>query len=257
MNKDLKAHMIEVLKQGKRFDNRKHDEFRDIKIEKGVVKTAEGSARVSVGGTTVLAGIKLSIGSPYPDRPEEGTIITNVELSPMANPEFESGRPGIDSVEMSRVVDRGIRESKAIDLKGLGIDKGESCWLVNIDVVAINDEGNIKDAASLAALAALTDTKFPEVKDGTINYKKKTKKGLDLSKQPISVTVLKIGDDFIVDPTIQEERAIDARLTVSTLKNKSICALQKGEESPLSFDDVQKMVDLGVKTGAKIRKKVK
>ena len=256
MNEDLKAHMISVLDKGMRFDGRKNEEFREVKIEQDIVKTAEGSAKVSIGGTVVLAGIKLSLDKPYPDRPEDGVIITNAELLPMASPEFESGPPGIDSIEIARVVDRGIRESKAIDLKKLCIDKGESCWLVCIDVVTVNDEGNIKDAA-LAALAALKNSKYPEVKDGIIDYKKKTKKSLELDRIPVSVTVLKIGEHFIVDPTVDEEKALDARLTVTTLEDGSICALQKGGDFALSMDDIDKMVDLGIKKAEEIRKLVK
>ena len=60
---------------------------------------------------------------------------------------------------------------------------------------------------------------FPEYKDGKIDYKKKTNKGLDLKDTPLSVTVIEIGDNFIVDPDSDEEKATDARLTVASLSD--------------------------------------
>ena len=98
MNDDMKAHIVSSLSKGIRVDNRKNDEYRKIEVETGAYKTAEGSARVKIGETEVLAGVKLSVEQPYPDRPDEGTIMVNSELLPMANPEFEAGPPGIWSI---------------------------------------------------------------------------------------------------------------------------------------------------------------
>ena len=39
---------------------------------------------------------------------------TDIELLPMAFPTFESGPPSEQAIEYSRVVDRGIRESKML-----------------------------------------------------------------------------------------------------------------------------------------------
>ena len=68
------------------------------------------------------------------------------------------------------------------------------------------------------------------------------------------VTVIKIGENFIVDPGTDEEKAIDARLTVTTLEDGTICALQKGGDFPLNLDDVMKMVDIATEKGKELRK---
>lgn len=245
--------MIKSLSENIRFDGRKLLETRKIEVELGISKNAEGSARVKFGGTEVLAGVKLALGEPYPDTPDEGAMMVEAELSPMSNPEFEAGPPDIRAVELARVVDRGIRESKAIDMKKLCIKEGEKCWLVCIDIVTINDEGNLIDAAGVAALAALKNAVFPKIEDEKIDYKSKTAKKLPLSREPISVTISKINDYMIVDPTIEEEKMIDARLTVASFEGK-LCSLQKGGDSPLSIDDVEKMVEVGLKKVDEIRK---
>ena len=255
MYRELRSHIISLLKTGTRLDGRKLTEYRNpIEVEHGIVKTAEGSARVKVGETEVIVGVKLEVGEPYPDTPNEGTIIVGAELLPLSNPEFELGPPGIQAIELARVVDRGIRESKAIDFKKLCITKGEKIWMVVIDICPINDAGNLFDASSLAALAALKNTVYPKFDGKKVDYKEKTGKKLELEKMPIAVTVIKIGDKFIIDPDIEEERVIDARLTVSSIEDGTLCALQKGGDFPLTTEEISKMLDVGIEKGKELRK---
>jgi len=251
--KQLKSQIIKGLEQDLRFDGRKPLDWRKIDVEYGISKNAEGSARVKFGDTEVLAGIKLSIGEPYPDTPDEGALMVEADLSPMSSPEFEAGPPDIKAIELARVVDRGIREAKTIDMKKMCIEKGEKCWLVSIDVVTINDAGNLLDASALAALAALKDTKMPKLEKDVVQYGELTKESLPLNKEPIAVTVLKIGKFFVVDPLVDEENSFDAKLTVTTT-DKEICAMQKGGDGTLSIDDIEKMVDIGMEKAKEIRK---
>ena len=254
MNESLRSHIIDLFKSDLRLDGRKLTEYRKpITIETGVTKTAEGSARVMIGDTEVIAGVKVELGAPYPDVPDAGTIIVGAELLPMSNPEFELGPPGIEAIELARVVDRGIRESKALDFKKLCIKKGEKVWLLLIDICSINDAGNLLGASSLAVLAALRDMKFPKVVDDQIDYTEKTSKQLELTDSPISVTVIKIGDKFIVDPITEEEKALDARLTVTSLEDGTLCALQKGGTTPLTEEEIDKMTELAIEKGKELR----
>lgn len=255
MNENFRSHIIELAKSDVRLDGRKMTEFRKpLKIETGISKTAEGSARVLIGETEVIAGVKVEMGEPYPDRPDEGTIIVGAELLPLSNPDFETGPPGIDAIELARVVDRGIRESKTIDFKKLVIKKGEKVWLLVIDVCSINDAGNLFDASSLAAYAALKNMRYPKIVDDKIEYGEKTSKGVELNNVPIAITVLKIGENFIVDPVKDEECSYDARLTITTLEDGTLCALQKGGDTPLTEEDIKKMVDISIEKGKELRK---
>ncbi len=248
MAKVIKEHIHSLLEKGVRQDGRKLLDYRkDVSVEYGISpKSAEGSARVKIGETEVVAGVKLGVGEPYPDQQDSGSIMVGAELSPIAGDRFETGPPSIESIEISRVVDRGIRESGAFDFKKLCVKKGELVWQVFVDLYPINDAGNLRDACSLAALAALKDAKFPELDKatGTVDYKKKTKTGMPLTDDPIEVTVVKINEDFLVDPTVEEEEYLDSRLTVAFLKDGTICAMQKGGQGALSTEDINKMVDI-------------
>ena len=255
MNNVSKEYILGLLGKGMRLDNRKLDEYRDVKVELGVSKNAEGSARVKLGETEVIVGVKLEIGGPYPDMPDQGTIIVNTELLPLSNPDFESGPPNQESIELARVVDRGIRESKALDFKKLCITEGEKVWLVLIDIYSINDNGNLQDAASLAAMAALMQAKFPAYNGEKIDYSKHTD-SLPLAKKPVECTVVKIGEHFLVDPRKDEEKVIDSRLTVAVMEDGNVCAMQKGGEKVLSNEDVDKMISLAIEKTKMLREKL-
>ncbi len=256
MDQALKEHINQALQKGYRLDGRKLDEFRELKIETGVSSTAEGSARITCGATDIIVGVKIDVGKPYSDRPDSGTLMVNAELRPTSNPDFEIGPPSIDSIEASRVIDRGIRESKSIDEKSLCIEAGEKVWMVNVDVCPLNHDGNLIDLGGLAGMAALKSARFPKLVDGQPDYHEHTKEGLKLSCVPIPVTVVKIGDNLLVDPTFAEEKAADARLTVASLEGGELCSMQKGGNATLTSEELNKMIDLALKTAKTLRKKL-
>ena len=125
--------IVSLIKEGKRIDGRRLDEYRKISVEKNISDNANGSARVTLGKTEVLVGIKMVPGTPYPDNPNQGTISVGTELLPLASPEFEVGPPREAAIELARVVERGIRESKTIDFMTLCVREGELVWIVFID----------------------------------------------------------------------------------------------------------------------------
>ena len=166
----------ELVEDEERLDERDLDEYREIELETDYIPTtAQGSAKVSLGDTQVIAGVSVDVEEPYPDRPESGTLVTNAELAPMADREYESGPPQEDGVELARVVDRGIRESEAINQEKLCIKAGEKVYTVFVDLHILNNDGNLIDACSLAAIAALKTGYIPvydEETDSLDNDKK-------------------------------------------------------------------------------------
>lgn len=253
MNEQTKLHIQQALEQGIRLDGRKLDEFRELSFELNVVRNAEGSAKVSCGGTEVLAGVKLGLGAPFSDRPENGALMVNAELLPMSSPRFEAGPPGIDAIEASRVIDRGIRESKSVDEKKLCVIPGEKVWIVNVDVYPLNFDGNFIDIGGIAAAAATKIACFPSVVDKQADYKHMTKDKVPMKVLPIPITVCKIGSHLLVDPTEDEEAATDCRLTITTIDNGEVCSLQKGGDAAITLDELDAMIDLAVKKGKEIR----
>ncbi len=248
-----KTHLLRALDAGVRYDGRGLLEYRPVSISMDVSRSAEGSAIVRFGGTEVIVGIKTEVTKPYPDTPDQGGLMVNAELLPLSNPVYEPGPPDIKAVEVARVIDRGIREAHAIDVHNLCITPKESAWTVIIDVCSINDEGGILDAGALGALAALRNAYFPKYENGAIDYGEKTSKKIPLEREPIAVTVYKIGSHFIVDPLCEEEDLADGRLTVTVTAENTLCSLQKGGETPLSIDEVDRMVEIAIEQAPKLR----
>lgn len=238
-DKQLTESLKRYFEQGVRYDGRKLDEVRDLKIETAVSRNAEGSAKVTLGGTIVYAGVKMQVETPYSDTPDRGNLMVNAELTPMASPEFESGPPSDWAIEISRVVDRSIREGEAVDLHSLCIKPGEKVWGIIIDIVPINDCGNLLDAASLAAVAALMDAKYPKLdENGVIDYNEHTGK-VELGAKPLLVTAYKIGDHIVIDPDYEEERGVQSRLSIGFQEDGDLCALQKGGAGGLTPEEIE------------------
>jgi len=252
-----KREIAEYLEKGKRFDGRDNFDLRDLSIELGYSNNAEGSARVKLGNTEIVAGVKLSVGTPYTDSPNSGVLITTTELSPMASEKFEPGPPAIFSVELARIIDRGIRESGFIDFEKLSIKEGELVWMVNLDIYPLNDAGNLIDAAAIAAVAALSQAVLPKLEDDKVLFGELTSKKLPLSeKMPLTLTFHKIGKHMILDPVTEEEEASDARLTIAISSDKKedfINAMQKGGDKPFTVDEANYIIEHAFKNYKKLK----
>ncbi len=240
--------LVKLAEDGKRADGRKFDEFRNIEIEVNVISKAEGSAKVKIGNTQVLAGIKMDIGEPYPDTPDSGVMITAAELIPLASPDFESGPPRENAIELARVVDRGIRESEVIEVDKLCVVPSEKVWLVFIDIHVLDYDGNLFDAASLAALAALLTTKVPAER-----FELGEDYPLPLKEPPISCTSVKYNGVVVMDPSLDEEAIAEVRLTIATDKNGDIRAMQKGLNGSFNLDEIKKIIKTSLDNGRKIQ----
>ncbi|MEC8706931.1 MAG: exosome complex protein Rrp42 [Candidatus Thermoplasmatota archaeon] len=249
----MKGHMESLAAEGKRADGRSITEFREVKIETGMINTAEGSAMVHLGKTKVLCGIKLLIGTPYGDSPASGTMTTSTELAPLADQSFDPGPPREASIELARVVDRGIRESRMIDFEALCIEHGERVWMVYIDLHILDNDGNLFDCCTLAAAAALSNAKIPNVQHGVADEDV----DLPVTCWPISCTFGKLGDTVILDPTSDEESVMTARLTVAHDEDGNIRAAQKGMNGAFTDAEVREAVKTARKSDNVLREALK
>ncbi len=248
-----KDYLIQLALKEQRVDGRKADEVRPLTITTEAIGTAEGSAMVELGKTKVFVGVKVATGTPFPDRPKEGVIITSAELIPIASPNFEVGPPSQASIEVARVVDRGIRESKMIDLSELCIKEGEKVWMVNIDIHTIDYDGNLFDAALIGAVAALKTTVMPakRLKVAAEDFP------LKLHHTPTSITAVKVGKSVFVDPKVEEESVAQARLTVTVDEHGAMRAMQKGLAGSFTVDEVKYIIETSQRLGHDTREAIR
>jgi exosome complex component RRP42 len=254
-----KNQIMELLDQGKRTDGRNLDQVRELSIEINAIPKANGSARVRLGDTEVICGVKIQPDRPFPDMGDKGIFICTAELLPLSDPTVETGPPGPDVIELARVVDRGIRESHMVDLSQLVIEKDKSVVGVFADNVAVDYDGNLFDACSYAATAALLSSKTPKWNwtDDAPVLAEGEESDVPITTIPVSVTMGKIGNHIIVDPNADEWASMDARITITSDSDGNICALQKGGVDGFTHEEIFKCGEISVRIGAQIREKLK
>jgi exosome complex component RRP42 len=252
-----RAQMVEMLSKGQRSDGRALDQPRPLSIEVGLIQKANGSARVRLGNTDVIAGVKIATGTPFPDTPDKGLLVVNAEVLPLASPYAEPGPPSEEAIELARVVDRGIRESEMVDLTKLCLIEGKSVVTVFVDCNIMNVDGNLFDATSYAVVAALRTAKMKKYKvEGDKVVATEENIPVPVERTPISVTLARIGDTLVVDPNSEEEVLMDVRITITTDDEGNVCASQKGEASTISPAQVLEAADTSIRVGKQIRAQI-
>ena len=228
----LRAHLSDLAENNARIDGRSQWEGRNLEIEHSVLPRAEGSARVRMGDTIVLAGVKFQIMQPYPDRPNQGGLMCSADVRPIAGRNWEAGPPSPEAIELGRVVDRGIRESGCIDVDSLCIIPGEKAWQVILDLFAVSDDGNLFDAFALAGIAALRNATVPAER-----FEVGEDYSLPVSKTPIMCSYHKVGSRFVYDACSREELGGDERIHITLGDDDNVHSLQKGLKGIFSAEE--------------------
>eukprot|EP00794_Sanderia_malayensis_P006963 gene6964-7748_t len=240
---------LNAIDHGIRLDGRKHYDFRKLRISFG---ESFGHCEVCLGNTRCLAQVTCEVVKPKQNRATEGQLFLNLELSPMASPAFESGRPSDYSTEMNRFIERCLRESRPIDLESLCILAGEKVWCLRVDIQVLDDAGNILDCACIAAITALAHFRRPDVsvhgKDVTIHPPEdKEPIPLNVHHIPVCVTFgfIEQRDTPIIDPTELEEIVIDGHMTMAMNSHSEICCA-KMAGVPLHSDQIMTCCNVAI-----------
>lgn len=240
----------EVLAKGLRIDGTR-DPYtpRNVRVEVGVIEKAEGSALVRLGNTQVMAGVKIDVGAPFKDTPNQGVLAVHAEFVPLASPLFEPGPPDENAIELARVVDRSLRDVGVLDLEALTIRPGDKVWIVWVDLYILDHDGNLFDSSMLASMAALLNARMPyyeelETGDVLVDHSRRTGEPLPVRHRVVSVTIAKIGGHLVVDPDFEEESVADTRLVISLDEQGRIVGLQKSGDGAVTMEEVLKAVEM-------------
>jgi exosome complex component RRP42 len=187
------------------------------------------------------------------DTPKQGNLMVSAELLPLAHAEFESGPPSPESIELARVVDRGIRAAEVVDLESLFIAEGKA-WSIFIDLYVLNYNGNLFDASTLAAVSALATTRIPKYEDEKAIYTESSGT-LKLKNYVVSTTFGKVENALLLDTNMHEENASNTRLTIAN-DGKVIRAMQKGLGGSLSMQEVESLVDVSLSKYSELKKQI-
>lgn len=249
-----KQELLRLLTENRRIDGRTPLQYRSLGVQPRYIEKAEGSAFVELGNTKVLAAVKVGIAVPFADTPNEGILIVNAELVPLASPVFEPGPPSEESISLSRYVDRSIRESKTIDLSSLCIIPGKSVYSIYVDLYILDYDGNLTDASVIASVNALGNTSMPKYGvEGQTVKKLDEYFGLGLKDHPVSITYAFFDDKYVVDPCLNEEYASDFTVSMTVKSDDRFCAIQKNGGGMISPRTVIELLDKSITLGKELR----
>lgn len=137
-------------------------------------------------------------------------------------------------VLLSRLIEKSIRRSNALDTESLCIVSGQRCWSLRADVHYLSHDGNLIDATCLAVIAGLSHFRRPDitVSGDNITIHPPTQRvpvPLSILHHPICVTFsfYENGEIVLVDANAQEEMLREGEMTITLNKNGEICQILK------------------------------
>ena len=249
-----------LLKKGARIDGRGLMDYREFRITTSIVPKAEGSADVYLGDTKVIAGVKYDIGAPFGDNPEDGVCTVMSEFIPMAHPDFENGPPNEYSIQLARVVDRGIRHTNFIDLKKLCIIKGKSCYILFVDIYIADYLGNLVDASNVAAVAAIVSALLPvgipDEKGEKAVWDKPKFMQIPVIEFPIAISFGKLEEFIFIDPSIKEEMVMDGAISFAVDGKNNITSIQKFGNATWTLEELERCTKIAIEKANELRQKL-
>jgi len=258
ISKIERDYIISNLKKEERIDERGLWEYRKFQIKSDVIASAEGSADVSLGETRIITGLKYEVGTPFPDLPDKGVCTVMAELLPLASPLFERGPPDEQSIELARVVDRGIRHADCVQTQKLCIKEKVSVYILFVDMYVINYQGNLIDVGAVSALTTLLSAHIPEgiwnEEKGEAEWTGKYFTGKNIVNElPLAITYGKIDDIVFLDPSLPEELVSEGKISISVTEDK-ITSIQKSGAVTFSIDEIKMLGKKSLEIGKKLRK---
>lgn len=222
-----------MSKKFERPDGRGYEALRPVKIETGVSKFAEGSARVSFGDTQVLCLATVDEKVPrFLEGRDQGWITAEYAMLPRSTPERSqresiAGRPGGRTFEIQRLVGRALRS--AIDLKALGPRS------VIIDCEVIQADGGTRTAAITGGYVALAHA-----------LRHFTPKPLRRNVAAVSAGFVR--GELMLDLAYAEDSIADADVNVVATSEGQLIEVQgTAEGRPFSKEDFDRVLDLALR----------
>ncbi|KAL7047648.1 hypothetical protein ACKWTF_003074 [Chironomus riparius] len=247
-----------------RNDGRTRNDFRPMEFQTNVIASASGSARFCIANSDILVGIKPEIDIPSPNKPNEGKLEFLVDCSANALLDFE-GRGGEElASEITNCLKLTYSSPYAFDLKSLCILPKFQCWKLYVDILILQCAGNLYDAISLAVKCALYNLRIPRVTsalldggnvDLVLSDDPSDCDRINAESLPILMTVCKIGDYCIVDPSIDEENCSTSSAVVGVSGNK-ITTIKTISGGSFHADTLNNSIDLTISTAKYLNEKL-
>ncbi len=220
-----------------RSDGRRPDQLRPTRIEVGVLRFAEGSARITVGETVVLCAATVDERvPPFLKGRGQGWVTAEYGMLPRSsgdriNREAVQGRQGGRTLEIQRLIGRSLRA--VTDLKSLG----ERTVILDCDV--LEADGGTRTASITGACVALHQAMTWLVEQGKIPYH-------PLRDLVSAVSVGVRGSESLLDLCYEEDSRADVDMNVVMTGSGEFVEVQgTAEGRPFDRKSLDRMLDLG------------
>ena len=228
-----------------RFDNRNHNQLRDITIEPNVNIHAEGSVLITFGNTKVICNASIENNVPrWMRNSDEGWVTGEYGMLPRSTNErmgreAARGKQSGRTQEIQRLIGRSLRQ--AVNLKYL---KGKT---VNIDCDVIQADGGTRTASVTGGCVAL----FLAIKNHHDDQR--------AIKSYVAAVSLGIKNNrVLLDLNYDEDSSADTDLNIVMNDKDELIEIQgTAEDAPFSKSELNDMLDLGSSAIAEIIKKQK
>ncbi|MEN4018047.1 MAG: exosome complex exonuclease Rrp41 [Methanobacterium sp.] len=210
-----------------RADGRDFNELRPLKIEAGVLKKADGSAYLEIGGNKILAAVygprELHVRRIM--RPDMAVIRCRYNMAPFSVGERKRPGPDRRSVEISKITADALRPA-------IFLEKFPRST-IDVFIEVLEAEGGTRCAGITAASVALADA------------------GIPMKDLIASCAVGKAGGNVILDLSEEEDKEGEADLPVAIMpRSGDITLLQMdGHLTPEEFENA---LDLAIEGCQKI-----
>jgi len=219
-----------------RTDNRHSDQMRPVEIQTGYLKTAEGSALITVGNTRVLCAASIENTVPPCLRGTgKGWVTAEYAMLPRATVtrsprEVVKGRQSGRTHEIQRLIGRSLRA--VVDLEALG----ERSVMIDCDV--IQADGGTRTASITGAYVALAVAVGQLVQFGTL-------KKSPLVDAVAATSVGIVNGSAMLDLDYQEDSRADVDMNVvMTGSGKFIEVQATAEHKPFDDEQLAQLVQL-------------
>ncbi|XP_065909908.1 exosome complex component RRP43-like [Dysidea avara] len=235
-----------VKKDGHRPDGRSLLEYRNIGLNTGTLSHCEGSALVKLGSCIVLCGVKSELLKPIEglDKPKT-VVLTAYHHDKTTNLLYTE--------HLSKL----FQQSTVLDCDQLWLVPDQWCWVLYVDCVSLTPSMSL-DACILATTAALQNTQLPTVSINNDNIPVVTtnnRQYITLSSAPVAVTIARINDEMVADPSHEELEICDGTVCIISNNKDDFSELNTISVSgPIGdHDDVKKCLQAAPKLLLTIR----
>ena len=222
----------------KRFDGRRNDELRNVKITRNFISYAEGSVLFEAENTRVIctASVENKVPPFIKEQGHGGWVTAEYSLIPRATQtriirDSIKGQINGRSQEIQRLVGRSLRA--VVDLDALD---GFTIWM---DCDVVQADGGTRTAAITGAFIALHDCLSKLLTERKIAV-------FPINDYVAAVSVGKVNNEFLLDLCFEEDKIAQVDMNIVMTNSSKFIEIQgTGEAGLFSKEEMDTMISLG------------